>query len=402
MLLALLLVWALTGTAQADHEDDGIYEIPAIAMWPDPHLTVLVVPPTHGPILNESGLFGGGSATSELTPFTNTYLKAIEDAIAAWDEAIDTLGADWLKQAYKVDVYVAGRDTVPPAVLADPDILVFSDEESLGSLGTAIRVTPCLVRMAKSLILSFSYADMYNITGQEFGHCLGLQHVGSQGGVDPTSDLKHPEHDIMNGFYTHFVGSADTHLHCISNLDMLGLEFIFSRSNEHPLPTAGEGGLLYLAANAYGDTCEPPPTDWREAGSNPLPGEDNFRPDESDPTLRSVIKEPRHGQRLAAARFTEVSGTASVEKGEITFVEIALAKKNGSRCDWWQPDESDFRTRACSKPIWFEASGAEEWEWSTRYVFPAGRYRAMSVAYSAGRGESCCELGRNLVEFQLR
>ena len=252
VLLTALVAVSFPLPSRADHEGDGYYEIPALQQWAETQLNVLVIPPNHGQLFTEeTGVVNNGDP-NELTPF-NTYLKAVENAIAAWDEAIDVLGPDWLKEAYDVDVYVLGRDTdIPQEALTDPDILVVTDESEGLSLGTAVRVIPCVVRMSKIEIYSFTYADMYNVTAQEFGHCLGLSHVGSQGGVDPTSEQKHPEHDVMNGFYTHFVGSAGTHLHCISNLDILGLEFVFSHRNPSPLPSGGGSVTIYLpAANFY-------------------------------------------------------------------------------------------------------------------------------------------------------
>jgi hypothetical protein len=99
-------------------------------------------------------------------------------------------------------------------------------------------------------IESFTYADMFNVNAQEYGHCLGLQHVGSQGGADPTSEQKHPEHDVMNGFYADNVGAKGTHLHCVSNMDVKGLDFVFS-----VLTGTGYDYTVYMAVDKYRTTC---------------------------------------------------------------------------------------------------------------------------------------------------
>ena len=247
-----VLVGLLPGVAAADH-DDGVYEMPARAIWDTAELDVLIVPPNHGQLYNQDkGALNGGDP-NELTPF-NTYLKAIEASIAEWHKGVQMFGSDLLKESFATNLYVLGRDTVPPAVLMDPDIVLVTDETKLAVLGFALYTEPCIVNNSKMMIYSFSYADMYNVNGQEFGHCLGLGHVGSQGGVDPTSDAKHPEHDVMNGFYTHAIGAKGNHLHCVSNLNVRGLDFVFS-----DLSGRGAPGIVYATVDEYGTTCDPPP-----------------------------------------------------------------------------------------------------------------------------------------------
>ena len=138
----------------------------------------------------------------------------------------------------------------------------------------------------------------------------------------------------------------------------------------------------------------------KRSGAAPDLGPDT----EADPSLRSEIGRPAQGQRIASEAFEKVSGTASIDGGkEITLVDVALARKQGEKCGWWQPEKNRFATRSCSKPFWFEAKGTERWTWQPGgSPLPAGRYRALSKAYSEGAGEECCELGRNLVEFRLK
>ena len=241
-----LLLGAPTG-ALADHED-GIYELPAQDDWTTGHLTVYIVPPTHGQLYNGNGPLGGGDP-KEVTPFENSYLRAIEDSIEEWNRGIRMFGSETLKKTFKADVYVLGRDELPDQ--SSPDILVFTDENKGPVLGFAMGGEPCLVNNSQMFIRSFTYADMYNVMGQEYGHCLGLGHVGGQGGVEPTSDQKHPEHDVMNGFYADSVGAADTHLHCVSTLDVKGLEFTFV----HTLRGSGDSYPVFLPVSKYRNTC---------------------------------------------------------------------------------------------------------------------------------------------------
>lgn len=244
---AALFLGVAAGNALADHED-GLYELPAQDDWTKGRLRVYIVPPSHGQLYNSSGPLAGGDP-NEVTPFKNSYLRAIEDSIEEWNRGIREFGSKKLNQRFHADVYVLGRDTLPDQ--SSPDILVVTDENKGPILGFAMGIRPCIVNNSQMFIRSFNYADMYNVMGQEYGHCLGLGHVGSQGGVEPTSSQKHPEHDVMNGFYADSIGAADTHLHCVSNLDVKGLEYTFVQT----LTGSGETQPVFMPVTKYRTTC---------------------------------------------------------------------------------------------------------------------------------------------------
>lgn len=374
----------------------------ALAMWDHHDLTVLIDPPLHGPIYNsDTGLLGGNDPSE--VGLGNSYLRAIEAAIQSWADAVDLLGADWLKDVYNPEVYVLGRDEVPQDVLLAPDILVVADENEGPLLGTAYRTDPCVIRMSMSWTESFSYADMFNVTAQEFGHCLGLQHVGAQGGFDPMSERKHPEHDVMNGSYSHRVGEKGTHLHCVSNLNVLGLEHVFSLIKQpYPILGLGEEGITHMPEQIYGDTCNPPPPDWRER-TIPLlmPGA---------PLMRSEIRSPSSGSRIKPGTFREVSGTASIERNPghrenvdyQAVIQVALARIGGhGTCDWWDPSEEAFVTRDCYSPPWSAAvtTGDDSWVWEAPRALPAGNYRAISRISTPYGHEACCDA--NFTTFRI-
>ena len=270
---AILLVVAAAPIARADHED-GTYEIPSEAEYPYMEFDVLVIPPEHGQLYNgESGLLNG-SDPSEIG-MNNSYLKATLAAIAEWNNGVQIFGSQALRDAFRTNVYVAGMDPIPLDIALDPDILVFTDENEGILLGTAYHLnTPvsvagnqlgtCAVRSSRMELLSYTYADMYNVMAQEFGHCLGLGHVGSQGGFDPTSEPKHPEHDVMNGFYTHSIGNAGTHQHCVSNLDIAGLEW----NLEH---LDGTRGISFMTVDGYRTTCDVDGSEPPAPSSSPRP-----------------------------------------------------------------------------------------------------------------------------------
>lgn len=247
---AMLMVGLVPAAALADHEEDGIYELPAQDDWTKTRLTVYVVPPGHGQLYNSNGPLGGGNP-EEVTPFENSYLRAMEDSIEEWNRGIRRFGSKALRKRFRADVYVLGRDELPDEKY--PDILVVTDENKGPVLGFAMDGQPCIVNNSQMFVRSFTYADMYNVMGQEYGHCLGLGlgHVGSQGGIEPTSEQKHPVHDVMNGFYADAIGSNETHLHCVSNLDVKGLEYVFVRT----LGGSGESQPVYMRVEKYRTTC---------------------------------------------------------------------------------------------------------------------------------------------------
>lgn len=402
LVLAIALSWAVPAYPAAADHDDGAYELESHANWDHGDLSVLIVPPAHGQVFNlDSGALNGGDP-SELTPF-NSYLKAIEAAITAWDDAINLLGADWLKEYYEPSVYVLGRDDVPPEVVAAPDILVVTDENEGPSLGTAIWAktgyvhTPCIVRMSSSYLVSFTYADMYNITAQEYGHCLGLGHVGSQGGVDPTSEQKHPEHDVMNGFYSHMPGEAATHLHCVSNLNVLALEHVFDYELDYTgVLNLGVPGLTIMPVDAYGDACDPPPPDWRAVTpATVLSGA---------PFMDSVITNPRDDSKVSQKRFKSVDGKLSAdESAGIEYeVDVALTSidRDGS-CSWWHQKSRTFVKRDCFSPMWIRAYGNApgRWRWKAPKGLPTGSYKVISRVVSE-YGNEPIEKG-NSVEFKV-
>ena len=204
-------------------------------------LDVLIVPPNHGQLLNDNGVLGGGGL-GELTT-SNSYLPAIEQSVRDFSRAVDQFGPDWLKRGLVTNVYVLGRDTPPTDALLEPEIVILTDETKLDILGVAVTgADPCIVANSKLAVASFTFEDMYNINGQELGHCLGLEHV--EGGP-PGDDVL--EHDTLNGVYTHVPGTAGTHRHCVSNLNVLGLEQVF----KGVLGQGGGGETVSMPPSAY-------------------------------------------------------------------------------------------------------------------------------------------------------
>lgn len=208
-----------TAPAVASH-GDGDYDQTVWFEWDETDLDVILTPNGHGQIFNGNGVLNGLSP-SEAIPCETSYMQAIRDAIAGWEAGIDTFGPDWLKNGLNFNVYAPGCGPEPPqSALLDPEIVVYTDETKTVILGFAVSTDPCLVNNSKFFVQSFTYADMYNVMGQEFGHCLGLNHVGDN----------HPQHDTLDGTYDDQVGAAGNHLHCVSNLNVEGLKHVFDQS----------------------------------------------------------------------------------------------------------------------------------------------------------------------------
>jgi hypothetical protein len=87
--------------------------------------------------------------------------------------------------------------------------------------------------------------------GQEFGHCLGLDHVA--GGVPGDQVLAH---DIMNGAYPHSPGAKDNPFHCLSNMNVAGLKVVFAPALGKKVPMK----TVEMPARAYRTMdCRPAP-----------------------------------------------------------------------------------------------------------------------------------------------
>ncbi|MDQ3987273.1 MAG: hypothetical protein M3280_12355 [Actinomycetota bacterium] len=190
--------------------------------WQDKRLDILILPPSHGQVVNENGVLGGEGA-GELTPF-NSYLRAVEDSITGWNRTVDRYGVRWIRKL-NLKSYVVGRDEVPSDVLQDPEAVIMTNEHQ----GTAIGLTlssslrpECVITNAKFFVQSFTYEDMYSVNSHEVGHCLGLEHLEG-----PPQDPI-PSMDLMWPFYPHQPGTANVDLQCISNMNLRAVELAFA------------------------------------------------------------------------------------------------------------------------------------------------------------------------------
>lgn len=233
--LLTALALAAPPLALASH-GDGSYDLPVWFQHSRRTLDVLIVPAEHGPIYNGDGVLGGNDPVAEANPLTNSYTRAMINSVDNWQLAIDTYAPAWLKDRLVINVQVLGDGT--PLLPTQYEIVIASDENKANILGIAFSGNPCLVLNSKFFVTSFTYEDMWSINAQEYGHCLGLDHVTGN----------HPTLDAMNGAYPHNPGAAGNPLHCISNLDVKALEGVFANTMGQPSTLWGATGSVAVSA----------------------------------------------------------------------------------------------------------------------------------------------------------
>jgi hypothetical protein len=176
---------------------------------------------------------------------------AIRKAVQAWEDGIDQLAATWFKSGFEMNVYLLGTDAPPQSALEDPEIIVVAAEYNpvlLLGIGQDVPFNPCRGGAATQAYaphehdgMTISAADcqeggftcvalntnfllgskntLYDLIAHEFGHCLGLGHVGDA--LD-FSAKRVPIHDIMS--YQETPGQV----HCVSTLNVRTLESLYA------------------------------------------------------------------------------------------------------------------------------------------------------------------------------
>ena len=338
-LATLALVMPLFGlVTQTSSAADAAYRIAVFKQWDAPTLDVLIVPPHHGQVFNGNGPLGGGDP-GEATPI-NSYLRAVEDSIAAWNVGVATFGSEGLRSSFDTNPYVVGRDTIPQSALEDPEIVITSSEHKGHILGVAVNTggNHCLINNSMFWTASYTYEDMYNISLHEFGHCLGDGHIVSE----------QPTHDVMFPTYNDTVGAKGNHLHCISNLNVMALEVAFGPpliSTEIPSPEipasqyattcSGPSGVAGPAATSTApapqQSSSPSPA---PASPSPTPSQSSAPPPEDPPPNSTEPADVFRGIELSLRRHLVASGAVASNNGHCTgAVSVAVEKRRGDR---WQ------------------------------------------------------------------
>jgi hypothetical protein len=187
--------------------------------WSKTTLTILIVPPIHHPI--------GDGPTGV---YETRFLRAVEDSITHWKEAIDQYGSDDLRGNIEFDVYVTGRDTFSPADLGTVDIYIGNAPGGVGLGGLAAYPLNPRCVIANFGLPATPYKTVFMISAHELGHCLGMGHPGpyttGPTGIEEGHD---PWFDLMS--YSHLNRPPDVddvRLDCVSNLNLLAVHEAFA------------------------------------------------------------------------------------------------------------------------------------------------------------------------------
>lgn len=219
------------------------------------NLTVLIVPPAHGPVANtERGALEQG--TDGAAP-AGAYLEATLHALADWRWALDRVAENRTELAWLADLTwetrIVTEDDLGPEHVEDADIVKAYAGSTFPAMGAAPsqsaddRAIDCLATSTTwSTYGSLTYEDMYQLSLHELLHCFGQGHV--QDGE--------PEQDAM-------VATRDgpmTELRCPSNLNALATAAAYEEG--HPadvfaLEIVQGRELVEVAQPAYRQHCSP-------------------------------------------------------------------------------------------------------------------------------------------------
>src|SRR5688572_6050866 len=153
---ALIALGLLLAAAVQPARAEATYLQPLQFEWTGTRLDVLVLPVAHGQVYNVNGPLGGEDPARETDPYDNSYMRAVMHSIGDVHRAIDLYGSEWLRERLVVNLYVVGRDEIPQAALADPDIVVTTDENKTVAFGLAAAVGApiCVVLNSKFFVAS--------------------------------------------------------------------------------------------------------------------------------------------------------------------------------------------------------------------------------------------------------
>ena len=118
----------------------------------------------------------------------------------------------------------------------------------------------------------------------------------------------------------------------------------------------------------------------------------------ADPASRITVPGVSSRRRSAPSR---IAGTAFADSVGLASVDVALARRVGSRCRWWTGRRFGASS-SCSTPVWVRARGTDLW--SVRVRLPRrGSFRALSRASQRDSGVvESARTARNTRAFRLR
>lgn len=213
---------------------------------------------------------------------TPDLIETSRMAVQGWYDGIMAFGADWLTEAFEMNIVTVGVDVPTLADVEDPTIVVMSTS-ALGIFGIGLAPTQfgCMILGEETLrdlgghyhsggyvfaqdctgsgftcfainVGGLAPNDLYDLIAHEVGHCLGPGHVGDA--LDFRARYA-PVTDIMS----YQLGKE--HVNCVSNMNVRVIEGVYAHLLDRPeaewLP---RGSYLEFDPATYENfACENPP-----------------------------------------------------------------------------------------------------------------------------------------------
>lgn len=217
------------------------------------------------------------------SPFTTTDIEVLEQSIQAWSDGIEALAPAWLADGLQINAYALPFEVPPTQALQDPDIIVVTAEynpfllfgigqqaplglctqqggvaktvfEHAHGKGSMVKAVQCQSGGRQCVVLNTNFLlggerRLYDLNAHEFGHCLGIGHVGDALDFDAKTV---PLTDIMS------YNDVPSQVHCVSTLNIRALEAVYA-------PLLGQSGgqepgtYVTQATSAYSQVACPNP-----------------------------------------------------------------------------------------------------------------------------------------------
>jgi hypothetical protein len=222
------------------------------------------------------------------SPFATRDVETVGLAVDQWRTGIARLADPWFAAGFSIESYTLGLDVPSAAALADPEILVLTAEYNpvlLFGIGLQTPVGVCVAdestfhqhegspwasamascgaggRTCLAINTSFLLGGerlMHDLVAHEFGHCLGIGHVGDA--LDFSAKTV-PLDDIMS------YQEDPSQVHCVSTLNVKSLQAVYAGLLGQPGQLYA-GDYYHMAPSAYSQVACSNPESGLLAGLN--------------------------------------------------------------------------------------------------------------------------------------
>ncbi|MEA3191169.1 MAG: hypothetical protein QOD77_1751 [Thermoplasmata archaeon] len=212
------------------------------------------------------------------SPFVLSDLTTVRKAVDGWENGIQALGPAWMTSNLDLRTYTLGVDVPTNEALTDPEIVVLvSEHDPVLLFGIGLQTPFGLCRatgpthqhpgssfvsaqvqctqggfMCLAINTNFLLGgsrQMYDLVAHEFGHCLGIGHVGDALDFDAK---RVPMKDIMSYQYD------ASHVFCVSTLNIKALSAVYAHPSLLNQPGwQSAGTYVSMAPSAYSNWACP-------------------------------------------------------------------------------------------------------------------------------------------------